>query len=470
MRTTEMTATISTTGDLDRRRVFHPFSIPGAHERDGGPAMIVSGSGSTLTAADGRQYLDAMAGLWCVNVGYGDATIAEAIHQQALTLPYYHSFSSMATDQPALLADRIIELTGDLGMSKVFFGSSGSDANDTQVKLVWHYNNLLGRPQKKKIIARRRGYHGVTIASASLTGLPAMHAQFDLPLPQVRHVTPPYSLWERQPGEDDAAFVARLADELDALIVAEGPETVAAFIAEPVQAAGGVLPPPAGYFPAIQAVLRKHDVLLIADEVVSGFGRLGGWFGSQVLGIEPDLMTIAKGVTSAYVPLSGCVVSEQVWKVLAQDGGVFQHGYTYSSHPLAAAAALANLDVIEQQGLVAQAAARGERLRAGLNEAFGDHELVGEVRGIGLVAALEFVASKGDDAALPTRLDPALAVGARITRACLDRGLITRALPAADTISFSPPFTISEDEIDTAIAITREAVDSVADALAREKA
>lgn len=465
-----MTATTSITGDLDRRRVFHPFSIPGAHERDGGPAMIVSGSGSTLTAADGRQYLDAMAGLWCVNVGYGDQTIADAIHQQALTLPYYHSFSSMATDQPALLADRIIELTGDLGMSKVFFGSSGSDANDTQVKLVWHYNNLLGRPQKKKIIARRRGYHGVTVASASLTGLPAMHAQFDLPLPQVRHVTPPYSLWERQPGEDDAAFVARLADELDALIVAEGPETVAAFIAEPVQAAGGVLPPPAGYFPAIQAVLRKHDVLLIADEVVSGFGRLGGWFGSQVLGIEPDLMTIAKGVTSAYVPLSGVVVSEQVWKVLAQDGGVFQHGYTYSSHPLAAAAAMANLDVIERDGLVDRAAARGERLRSGLQEAFGDHELVGEIRGIGLVAALEFVAAKGDDATLPTRFDPSLAVGARITRACLERGLITRALPAADTISFSPPFTISEDEIDTAIAIAREAVDSVADALAREKA
>jgi L-2,4-diaminobutyrate transaminase len=460
-----MTATTFTTGELDRRRVFHPFSIPGAHERDGGPAMIVSGEGSTLTAADGTTYLDAMAGLWCVNVGYSHPKIAEAIHQQALRLPYYHSFSSMATDQPALLADKIIELTGDLGMSKVFFGSSGSDANDTQVKLVWHYNNLLGRPQKKKIIARRRGYHGVTVASASLTGLPAMHAQFDLPLPQVRHVTPPYSLWERQLGEDDAAFVARLAKELDELIVAEGPETVAAFIAEPVQAAGGVLPPPAGYFPAIQAVLRKHDVLLIADEVVSGFGRLGGWFGSQVLGIEPDLMTIAKGVTSAYVPLSGCVVSEHVWKVLSGDGGVFQHGYTYSSHPLAAAAALANLAVVEEEGLVAQAAARGDYMRTRLEEAFGDHPLVGEIRGIGLVAAVEFVASRGDSTTLPERFDPALAVGARVTRAALERGLITRALPAADTIAFSPPFTISESEIDQAVEIARAAADSVADAL-----
>lgn len=461
-----MTSTTSAIGELDRRHVFHPFSIPGAHERDGGPAVIVAGEGSTLTAADGRTYLDAMAGLWCVNVGYGNPEIAAAIHEQALRLPYYHGFSSMATDQPAMLAARIIELTGDLGMSKVFFGSSGSDANDTQVKLVWHYNNVLGRPEKKKIIARQRGYHGVTVASASLTGLPAMHAQFDLPLPQVRHVTPPYSLWERQPGEDDAAFVARLAAELDELIVAEGPETVAAFIAEPVQAAGGVLPPPEGYFQAIQEVLRKHDVLLIADEVVSGFGRLGTPFGSHALDIQPDLMTIAKGVTSAYVPLSGVIVSERVWKVLADDPGIFQHGYTYSAHPLAAAAAMANLDVIERDGLIAQAAARGERLRAALHEAFDDHPLVGEVRGIGLMAAVEFVEERGER---PRRFDPSLAVGPRVNQACLERGLISRALPAADTISFSPPFTITDDEIDRAVAIAREAVDVVADSLARSR-
>ncbi len=459
-----MTATTPALDELDRRYVFHPFTPPGAHERDGGPAVIVSGKGSTLTAADGRTYLDAMAGLWCVNVGYGRPELAETLRAQALKLPYYHGFSHMATDTPALLAERIIGLTGDLGMQKVFFGSSGSDANDTQVKLVWHYNNLLGRPQKKKIIARHRGYHGVTVASASLTGLPAMHAQFDLPLPQVRHVTPPYALWEREPGEDDAAFVARLAAELEASIVAEGPETVAAFIAEPVQAAGGVLPPPEGYFPAIQAVLRKYDVLLIADEVVSGFGRLGSWFGSQLLGIEPDLMTIAKGVTSAYVPLSGVLVGGKVWETLAQDGGAFQHGYTYSAHPLAAAAALTNLDIVENEGLVEQVQRRGERLRSELNAAFADHELVGEVRGIGLVAALEFVAERGDR---PVRFDPALTVGARITRACLDRGMITRALPAADTISFSPPFVITDDEIDTIVAVAREAVDQVADELAR---
>ncbi|MDW5598732.1 aminotransferase [Conexibacter stalactiti] len=462
-----MTATTSTLGELDRRYVFHPFTAAGAHERDGGPAMIVSGSGSTLTAADGTTYLDAMAGLWCVNVGYGRREIADALQSQALRLPYYHGFSSMATDQPALLAERIIRLTGDLGMSKVFFGSSGSDANDTQLKLVWHYNNLLGRREKKKVIARSRGYHGVTIASASLTGLPAMHAQFDLPLPMIRHVSPPYALWEKQPGEDDAAFVARLADELEQRILAEGPETVAAFIAEPVQAAGGVIPPPDGYFPAIQAVLRKYDVLLIADEVVSGFGRLGAWFGSHLLGIEPDLMTIAKGVTSAYVPLSGCVVSDRVWEVLARDGGAFQHGYTYSAHPLAAAAALANLDLVEHGGLIEQAARRGERLRAELHAAFDGHELVGEIRGIGLVAALEFVAERGER---PVRFDPALAVGARITRACLEHGLITRALPAADTISFSPPFTITEAEIDTIVTVAREAVDQVADELARAKA
>jgi L-2,4-diaminobutyrate transaminase len=258
--------------DADRRYVFHPFSNAQRHEQDGASAMIVEGTGSRLRGADGREYLDAMAGLWCVNVGYGRTEIADALRKQAIELPYFHGFSSMATAPPAELAEQIITRFGQ-GMSKVFYGNSGSDANDSQMKIVWAYNNRRGLPQKKKVISRDRGYHGVTIASASLTGLPAMHAEFDLPLPQVRHVSAPYRLWNALPGEDDAAFVARLAAELDAMIVDEGPETVAAFIAEPVQGAGGVIVPPDGYFAAIQEVLRKHDVLLIADEVISGFGR-----------------------------------------------------------------------------------------------------------------------------------------------------------------------------------------------------
>lgn len=457
--------TLSSTGDADRRFVFHPFSDLGRHERDGSAAMMVSGSGARLTAEDGTQYLDAMAGLWCVNAGYGRKEIADAIHEQALTLPYFHGFSSMATAPPALLAEKVVGLAGPQ-MSKIFYGNSGSDANDTQLKLVWLYNNLLGRPEKKKVIARERGYHGVTIASASLTGLPAMHKSFDLPLPQIRHTKAPHRLWEALPGESDAQFAQRLAGELEAMILAEGPDTVAAFIAEPVQGAGGVIVPPAGYFPAIQAVLRKYDVLLIADEVISGFGRLGGWFGSHLLDIEPDLMTVAKGITSAYVPLSGCIVSSKVWDVVSGDAaGVFQHGYTYSAHPIAAAAALANLALIERDGLIEQASARGEFMRAALKDAFADHPLVGEVRGMGLVAAVEFVADRDP----MTRFDPALTIGARITRASLERGIITRALPAADSIAFSPPFVVSEDEIGAMVEGTRAALDQVADELVRER-
>ena len=421
--------------------------------------MIAEGSGARLTDIHGRSYIDAMAGLWCVNVGYGRVEIAETLRVHAERLGYYHSFSSMATEAPALLAERLIGLA-PAGMSKVFYGCTGSDANDTQVKLAWYYNNVLGRPEKKKIIARRRGYHGVTVMSAGLTGLPGMHANFDLPLPMIRHTTAPHRLWEAEPGMSDEDFAQRLADDLEQLILAEGPETVAAFIAEPIQGAGGVLVPPAGYFEKIQAVLRRHDVLLIADEVITGFGRLGSWFGSDVFGIEPDLITVAKGLTSGYVPLSACVVSEKVWRVLV-DGGVetgpFAHGYTYSSHPLAAAVAMTNLDLIENEGLIAQAAERGNLMHARLREAFAEHPLVGEVRGQALIGALEFVRER-DPA---TAFDPALKVAARITRRCLELGVITRALPLADSISFSPPFVISEDEIEEMVATVRRAVDEV---------
>jgi L-2,4-diaminobutyrate transaminase len=450
---------VQSPSEVDRLHVFHPFSVLSEHESNGPRRMIVSGEGSTVRDEQGRSYLDAMAGLWCVNTGYGRREIADALRTQALRLPYYHSFSSMATEAPAVLAERLMSLAPD-GISKVLYGNSGSDANDTQVKLVRLYNNLLGRPAKKKIISRARGYHGVSIASASLTGLPSLHADFDLPIAGVLHTKAPYRLWEALPGESDAAFSARLAAELEQLILAEGPETVAAFIAEPVQAAGGVIVPPDGYFGAIEAVLDKYDVLLIADEVVSGFGRLGTWFGSERLGIAPDLVTVAKGLTSAYAPLSACLVSERLWRVLADEGGkrVFAHGYTYTSHPLTTAAALANLDVIERDGLVEQAARRGERLQARLREAFAGHPLVGEVRGLALIAAVEFVAERDP----PRRFDPVGSVAARVTSECLERGVITRALPEADTIAFSPPFVVTEAEIDRIVDVAREAADVVA--------
>jgi L-2,4-diaminobutyrate transaminase len=446
--------------EADRRHVFHPFSVLGAHESGGPRRVIVGGSGSRVVDDQGRSYLDGMAGLWCVNVGYGRPEIADALRDQALTLAYYHAFSSMATAKPALLAERIIDLAPE-GMSKVLYGTSGSDANDTQIKLVRMYNNLLGRPRKKKIISRQRGYHGVSIASASLTGLQSMHDAFDLPMDGILHTRAPHRLWEAQPGEDDAAFSARLAQELEQLILAEGPDTVAAFIAEPVQAAGGVIVPPEGYFEAIQAVLERHDVLLIADEVVCGFGRLGTWFGSERFDLRPDLITVAKGITSAYVPLSACIVSEKVWRVLADEGGekTFAHGYTYTAHPLAAAAALTNLDIIEDEGLLEAAAQRGERLRSGLQAALADHPLVAEVRGAGLVAAVEFLAQRTP----PTPLDPIGSFSAQVVTECLERGLITRALPQADTVSFSPPFVITEAEVDELVATAAAAVAAVAE-------
>jgi L-2,4-diaminobutyrate transaminase len=454
-----MSAHTESRSETDRRHVMHPFSVLQRHEQSGPRRMIVRGSGSTVYDDDGRSYIDAMAGLWCVNVGYGRRELADALHDQTLRLPYYHSFSSMATDTPALLAERLVDLyPGD--MSKVLFGTSGSDANDTQIKLIRLYNNLLGRPAKKKVISRHRGYHGVSIASGSLSGFAGMHTGFDLPIDGILYANPPYRFREALPGESDAAFVGRLAAELDAMIVAEGPDTVAAFIAEPVQAAGGVIVPPDGYFPAIQKVLRKHDVLLIADEVVCGFGRLGSWFGSELLGIEPDLVTVAKGITSAYFPLSACILSERVWRVLSDESGEqsFGHGYTYTSHPLAAACALANLDLIERDGLVAQAGERGEYLNAQLRSAFDGHPLVGEVRGRGLIAAVEFAAGTE-----PTELfEPRGNVAARVDAECLERGVITRALPDSDTISFSPPFVITESEIDEIVAVAREAADVVA--------
>ena len=447
--------------DVDRRYVFHPFTALRRHESDGGH-VIARGEGCTLWDADGRAYLDAMAGLWCVNVGYGRSEMAAAIARQIGRLSYYHGFSSMATEAPALLAERVIA-TAPVPMSKIFFGNSGSDANDTQAKLVWFYNNALGRPEKKKLISRDRGYHGVTVLSAGLTGLANLHEGFDLPLPMIRHARAPHRLWEAEPGMSDEEFSRFLADDLEQLILREGPETVAAFIAEPVMAAGGVLVPPRGYFPAVQEVLRRYDVLMIADEVVCGFGRLGSWFGSEVFDIEPDLITVAKGLTSAYVPLSGCLVSERVWSVVADaTTGVFGHGYTYTAHPVAAAAALENLDIIERDGLVARASERGAQLQERLHEAFDDHPLVGEVRGLGLIGAVEFVAGRS-----PARaLDRSLGVGRRITARCLDHGLITRALPDADTIAFSPPFVVTEGEIDEMVGRARRAVDEIAAELA----
>ena len=453
-----------TLSEKDKKFFFHPFTALKAHEQNGS-MFIARGKDSTLFDLDGKSYLDAMAGLWCVNIGYGNEEMADAMADQVKTLSYYQAFTAMATAPAAELAARLISMS-PVPMAKVFYGSSGSDANDTNAKIVWFYNNALGRPEKKKLIARTRGYHGVTVLSAGLTGLKNLHEGFDLPLAMVRHTRPPHRLWEKEEGMTDADFSEALADDLEKLILDEGPDTVAAFFAEPIQAAGGVLVPPDEYFPAIQKVLKKYDVLLIADEVVTGFGRLGETFGTGVFSMKPDIITVAKGITSAYVPLSASIISEKIWSVVMEGSekyGAFGHGYTYSSHPLAARAALTNLDIIERDGLVNQAGTRGEYLQKRLREEFSEHPLVGEVRGTGLIGAVEFVASRSPAVAF----DAGEKVGARITRRSMELGVITRALPAADTIAFSPPFIVTEEEIETMVTTTRRAADEVAAELGR---
>ncbi|MEJ8571418.1 aminotransferase [Microbaculum marinum] len=451
--------------ELDKQSVFHPFTALAQH-METGPRIMVSGEGVTLKDRQGREYIDALAGLWCVNIGYGRTEIAEAVDRQIRQLPYYHSFASMGTEPAAYVADRLKRmLPGDMG--RVFFGLSGSDANDTQVKLVWYYNNLRGRPNKKKIIARKRGYHGVTVAAGSLTGLPVLHNAFDLPVDRILHTATPHYYWNAEPGMSEEEFSRSCAEELDALIEREGPDTVAAFIAEPVMGAGGVIVPPKGYFEEVQKVLRKHDVLLIADEVICGFGRLGRMFGSQVFDIEPDMVTIAKGITSGYVPLSASVVSEPMWQVIMEGSkelGVFGHGYTYTAHPVSCAAAVANLDIIEAEKLDQRAAETGRYMQELLRETFEGEPMIAEVRGVGLIAAVELV----PDPAVKKPFDPSLKVAGRIAAKALDHGLITRALPNGDSLAFSPPLVISRDEIAQCVERLARSIAEIRDELTRD--
>jgi L-2,4-diaminobutyrate transaminase len=449
---------------IDREHVFHPSTHLGQFERGEIPNRIMTGgSGVYVSDRDGKRSLDAFAGLYCVNVGYGRTEIADAIHAQAQQLAYYHSYVGHSNEQIIQLSKRIVDMAG-MGMSKVYYGLSGSDANETNLKLVWYYNNVLGRTEKKKIISRQRGYHGSGLMTGSLTGLAAFHNAFDLPLGRVLHTACPHYWRNAQPGESERDFSRRLAAELDAMIRAEGPETVAAFIGEPVLGTGGIIPPPEGYWEEIQKVLATHEVLLIADEVVTAFGRTGQAFGSHTYGMRPDIITIAKGMTSAYLPLSGSIIGERVWKVLAEGNdklGPMGHGWTYSGHPLCAAAANANLDIVEGEDLVGNARDTGAYFQQRLHEAFDDHPLVGEVRGVGLMAALEF--GTGPDR--KTQFDPSLKIGPKVSAAALEEGMIARAMPHGDILGFAPPLVITRTEVDKIIDLSTRAVDRVHAAL-----
>ncbi len=444
----------------DRASFFHPSTHLAQFARGEAPSRIVTGGeGVHIEDRDGHRLLDAFAGLYCVNVGYGRQEIAEAMARQARQLAYYHAYVGHGTEVSITLAHMILE-RAPAHMSKVYFGLSGSDANETNIKLVWYYNNVLGRRAKKKIISRWRGYHGSGLMTGSLTGLDLFHRQFDLPLPQVVHTEAPCHFRRPEADMSERAFSAWCAERLEQLIEAEGPDTVAAFIGEPVLGTGGIVPPPDGYWEAIQAVLRKYDVLLIADEVVTGFGRLGSMFGSTHYGMEPDIITIAKGLTSAYAPLSGSIVSERLWQVLERgtdEFGAIGHGWTYSAHPVCAAAGVANLELIDRLGLVDNAAEVGGYLNRRMAEELAAHPCVGEVRGVGMLCAVELV----EDKAARRFFDPARKVGPAVSAAMLERGVIARAMPQGDIIGFAPPLCLDREDADRIVAAAREAVREV---------
>ncbi|MBK1840446.1 aspartate aminotransferase family protein [Azospirillum sp. YIM B02556] len=445
----------------DRDHFFHPSTHMAAHARGDTPTRVVTGGdGVYITDRDGKRSLDAFAGLYCVNVGYGRREIADAIAEQAGKLAYYHAYAGHGSEPSITLAKMIVD-RAPAGMSRVYFGLSGSDANETNIKLVWYYNNILGRPEKKKIISRWRGYHGSGVMTGSLTGLELFHKAFDLPRPPVLHTEAPYYFRRADRSMSEEQFSQHCADQLEALIQAEGPETIAAFIGEPVLGTGGIVPPPAGYWEKVQAVLDKHDILLIADEVVTGFGRLGSMFGSDHYGIRPDLITIAKGLTSAYAPLSGVIVGDRVWKVLEQGSdqlGPIGHGWTYSAHPLCAAAGVANLELVDTLDLVTNARETGGYFRAALADALAGHPMVGEVRGEGMLAAVEFVADKDDRRFFPVEAK----VGPRLSAALLERGVIARAMPQGDILGFAPPLCLTGEEADIVVSATAKAVKAVA--------
>jgi L-2,4-diaminobutyrate transaminase len=438
--------------EMDKRYHLHPFSSVAAILQDG-PLVLDKASGVYIDDDQGRRLLDGSAGLWCVNVGHGREEIISAVERQLRRLDYFQSFSGATNEPVAQLSARVLELA-PAGMSRVFFGNSGSDAADSAVKMVTLYNNLRGNPKKKKFISRWRGYHGVTVAAGSLTGLESVHRLFDLPLPTVRHVDPPDSYHSPELTALD------YAEKIDELIVEEGAETVAAFIAEPVMGTGGVLVPPEDYFTAIKKVLDKHDVLLVLDEVICGFGRLGRWFGAQRYGVVPDLFTTAKGLTSGYLPMSAVVVGEKIWSTFETERsklGVFGHGFTSSGHPTVAACALANLDIIERENLVPRAGEMGDYLLSQLRASLSDHALVGDIRGCGLMVGLELVENKN----ARTNFAAEKGVAGKVLKAAIHEGLLVRALPANDVVALSPSFTITKQEIDALVDRLGAALDRV---------
>jgi 4-aminobutyrate---pyruvate transaminase len=450
----------SNLGVRDIETLIHPY-INLAAFRDTGPLILDHGKGVWVYDTEGKGYIEAMAGLWCTALGYGNEELVEAAAAQMRKLPFAHLFNGKSHDPAIELAERLKEIA-PIPVSKIFFCNSGSEANDTQIKLVWYLNNALGRPSKKKFISRLRGYHGVTVAAASLTGLANNQTDFDLPIANVLHTSCPHYYRFAAGGESEEDFATRLAAELEELILREDPETVAAFIAEPVMGAGGVIVPPRTYFDKIAAVCRKYDVYVISDEVICGFGRLGTMFGCEAFGFKPDSMSMAKALSSAYLPIAAVTVPEMMYEAMLVESrkiGTFGHGYTYSGHPVSAAVAIKTLEIYRRERIVAQAAAKAAQFQARLKK-LEEHSLVGEARGVGLIGGVELVADK----ATKRGFEAAHGVAARCVKFAEAEGLIVRSV-IGDTLTLCPPLVITPAEIDELFDRLTRALDRTAEAV-----
>ncbi len=425
----------------DLEHLMHPTTNLKVHYEKG-PAVHMRAEGVYLWDNQGRQYIEGLAGLWCTALGYGEEELARVAMEQMKKLSYSQLFAGKSNEPSILLAEKL-KAMAPFDAGRVFFGLSGSDANDTQVKLMWYYHNAIGKPEKKKIISRLGGYHGTTVASGSLTGLPPFHANFDLPIPQVLHTDRPHYYRDAEGAESESAFCERIVGNLEDLIVREGPETIAAFIAEPILGAGGVIVPPTGYYEKVQAVLAKHGILFIDDEVICGFGRTGNPFGAQTMGINPTTMSVAKALSSAYQPISAVLIPEFMYEPFIEasnKAGIFGHGFTYSGHPVCAAVALRTLELMEEREVFAHAARVGRLFQERLQR-LDEHPLVGNVRGAGLIGAAELMADK--EARTP--FAPTQGVGAYCNERCEAHGLILRNL--VDTMAICPPLVISADQV-----------------------
>jgi 4-aminobutyrate--pyruvate transaminase len=435
---------------------FHAYTNLMAHAETG-PMIIDRAEGVHVYDNNGKKYVEAMSGLWSAALGFSEERLVKVATEQMSALPYYHNFGSKSHFKAIDLAEKLVSMA-PVPMSKVFFTNSGSEANDTVLKMIWYRSNSLGLPEKKKVISRLRGYHGVTIASGSLTGLPNNHRSFDLPIEGVLHTSSPHYWREGKEGESEEDFATRCAEELEALIEKEGADTIAAFFAEPVMGAGGVVVPPATYWEKIQAVLEKHDILLVADEVICGFGRTGKMFGSETYGIKPDVMVMSKQITSSYFPFSAFMVNDRFYEPVAEESGrigVLGHGFTGGGHPVGAAVALENIAIIEERNLVEKAREDGAYFLKGLH-ALSGHPLVGEVRGVGFIAAVELVYDKEtrDQGEKPGTL------GTLFNKALQENGVISRA--AIDIAAFCPPLVIKRDEIDHILGAVEKSLEMVA--------